>query len=229
MSNPRRTTGAAWLHTFTGQALDLLSPQASQIDIVDIAHSLSQMNRFFGHTKRPYSVAEHSVRVCTFLYQQTQDMAVAQLGLMHDAHEYGIGDMAQPVKVAIELLFRELCPDNTGPNPWEVLEERFERAVHARFSLDFSKETRVRWADLRMLMTEAPQMLPWPPPQAWSVPPWAEAIEDIKVEFWQPLEAEVRFLDTFYLFDFADADKRRVAVRSREVAREIEEQKRAQV
>lgn len=51
-----------YIQTFSGQHFDLIDPQPETIRIEDIAHALSQINRFTGHTKRPYSVAQHSLQ-----------------------------------------------------------------------------------------------------------------------------------------------------------------------
>ena len=64
----------------------------------DIAHALAQINRFNGHAKRPYSVAEHSL-VCMEIAQHLELPPVVQLAcLMHDAHEAYTGDVATPIK-----------------------------------------------------------------------------------------------------------------------------------
>jgi 5'-deoxynucleotidase YfbR-like HD superfamily hydrolase len=81
------------LRTFTGRMIDLLQPTPEDIDIRDIAHSLSQLNRFCGHTSRPYCVAEHSV-MCSYF----GDPALALEKLLHDAAEAYIGDIASPLK-----------------------------------------------------------------------------------------------------------------------------------
>jgi len=63
----------------------------------DIAHSLSQICRFNGHTQRFYSVAEHSVNVsavCEHLWGKR----LAYYGLLHDATEAYISDLPRPVK-----------------------------------------------------------------------------------------------------------------------------------
>jgi len=73
------------------------------VRIEDIAHQLSMINRFCGATKRPYSVAEHSLFVSELL-QRDGRSAIAQLaGLMHDAHETYTNDVSSPAKEAINL------------------------------------------------------------------------------------------------------------------------------
>jgi len=63
-------------------------------NIEDIAHSLSMICRWGGHTKTWHSVAEHSVRVCYELTGRDRCW-----GLLHDAAEYIWGDLCTPLKV----------------------------------------------------------------------------------------------------------------------------------
>ena len=68
----------------------------AKLPIVDIAQSLSHINRFTGHMGQ-YSVAQHSCLVCDLL-------GGSYTGLMHDSWESVIGDVATPVKNALNLL-----------------------------------------------------------------------------------------------------------------------------
>lgn len=49
-----------WIQTYSGKKFEPLNPSIDSIDIIDIAHSLSMICRFNGHSQRFYSVAEHS-------------------------------------------------------------------------------------------------------------------------------------------------------------------------
>jgi hypothetical protein len=49
--------------THSGKTIDFLDPDPEQICIEDIARGLALCNRYNGHTKLPYSVAEHCVRM----------------------------------------------------------------------------------------------------------------------------------------------------------------------
>ena len=52
-----------WLNTATGGRFNFMEPDERELDIVDIALSLSHQARYAGHTLRAYSVAEHSLVV----------------------------------------------------------------------------------------------------------------------------------------------------------------------
>lgn len=73
-------TEKTWMETWSGKRIDLLNPNPDQIDITDIAHHLSIINRFTGATRCPYSVAQHSLYVSMLLPESLQ-----LHGLLHDA------------------------------------------------------------------------------------------------------------------------------------------------
>ena len=82
-----------FIQTFTGRMFWPIDPQPDEVDIEDIAHALSNVCRFCGHTREFYSVAQHSV-----LVSEIVPAAFALEGLLHDATEAYISDVARPVK-----------------------------------------------------------------------------------------------------------------------------------
>ena len=60
-----------------------------------LAISLSRINRWNGNTSRPYSVAEHSIRVARIL-----PAGLKLAGLIHDAAEAFVGDLPYPIRQA---------------------------------------------------------------------------------------------------------------------------------
>lgn len=73
----------------------------SEIKILDIANALSHQCRFAGHLLPQivhYSVAEHSILVAQILKNMGVDKQVQFYGLMHDASEAYLVDMAGPWK-----------------------------------------------------------------------------------------------------------------------------------
>ncbi len=94
--------------TFTGFQVDPLNLNPNFVFIEDIAHALSNLCRYTGHTKRFYSVAQHSLVVMAALREvqlrsNTPIEAPAMNhgladALLHDISEAYLGDMASPLK-----------------------------------------------------------------------------------------------------------------------------------
>lgn len=76
----------------------LFSKEAPGVTPKDIAHSLSQLNRFTGHSREPFSVARHSYNVSMML---NFDPWVAMYGLVHDVPETVTNDLSHPLKEAL--------------------------------------------------------------------------------------------------------------------------------
>lgn len=126
------------IYTASGKMFNLANPEPSQIDINDIAHSLSMQCRFAGHTPRFYSVAEHSLLVSDLLPDELK-----LWGLLHDATEAYISDISSPVK--------NLIPEITH------LEMIIMEAIAIKFNLPFESFTEpaeVKNADLKILENE---------------------------------------------------------------------------
>jgi hypothetical protein len=167
---------APWLLTATGAQFDLLHADPASISVLDIAAALAKINRFNGHTSRPYSVAEHSLYVCQVMEREhgITNPTALMCGLMHDAHEAYTTDMPSPAKQAIDML--------TGGG-WR----RFEAGVQAQVLLRFNLRDAMRvWqglvhrADLVLLATERRDLLP-PAGPAWEVLAGVPTSREIKL------------------------------------------------
>jgi hypothetical protein len=139
---------ATEIETASGLKYDFLEPDVSQVKLDDIAHGLSQICRFAGHTTRFYSVAEHSVLVSKILEATFQPHALAVAGLFHDAHEAYVGDVPRPMK--------HLVPG------FEKLADIADRAIAEALDLDevLFHATSVKDADLLALFNEGEQLMP---------------------------------------------------------------------
>ncbi len=128
--------------TQSGKLINLMYPNEEDIDIADIAHALSNIGRWGGHTSRFYSVAQHSVE-CVNLVLSTE---IKRWMLMHDACEAYLGDLVSPIK--------ELCPQ------YKAVEERMQVAIAKRFDLVWPMPSGVHAIDAIMLATEHKQLMP---------------------------------------------------------------------
>ena len=87
-----------WVQTFSGKSFYPFDCKLDQIDIVDIAHSLSMQCRFNGHCLYFYSIAEHSVRVARLVKLMGFSNKGCLAALLHDAAEAYMGDLVHPIK-----------------------------------------------------------------------------------------------------------------------------------
>lgn len=118
-----------------GDFFDFKDPRNHNYDIRAIAHALSNLCRYTGHSKRFYSVAEHSVIVSRLV-----EPKYALEGLMHDASEAYCGDVASPLK--------RLLPG------YSKIEEGVQEAIAMYFGLQWPFPKEVHDADKLCYVTE---------------------------------------------------------------------------
>lgn len=85
-----------WIETVSGKRFLFADPQ---FDIEDIAHALSMQCRYTGHCRKFFSVAEHSMLVAAIMLEL--DLGDPREGLLHDATEAYLSDIAAPWKVLL--------------------------------------------------------------------------------------------------------------------------------
>lgn len=95
--------------TASGREHFLSGPELlmGELDINDAAWSLAQINRYTGHARRPYSVAEHSILTQELAARDGRSALIQLLCLTHDIHESATGDVSSPAKVAVGLAWSE--------------------------------------------------------------------------------------------------------------------------
>ena len=143
------------MQTATGLAYDYANPSPEQISLEDIAHHLAQTNRWSGACNRPYSVAEHSVRVSRILEEWGHGELWCGAGLMHDAHEAYIWDCVRPLKPLIGEVYEQFTRKADAAIAWKFWK-------NPGFALIFHDES-VKAADDVALVAEGWELMVRPP------------------------------------------------------------------
>ena len=172
------TSLATWIETFTGKKIDILSPDPNEVDLLDIAHALSNTNRFGGHARVPYSVAEHCVRMVAIVPNHLRMEA-----LLHDAAEAYTGDMPSPFKQVMDEFRR--------------YESLMERAVRSHFGLPGDRiPGELKLYDNIMLITEARDLgFSW-----WNTNKHSDMPDPLEEEIvpWDWRTARDAYINTYY-------------------------------
>lgn len=91
-----------------GSIMDLADPRPEHIVFAEMANGLSKVARFNGrYTAVAYSVAQHCVMGADALFNETGDTALAGYFLLHDAHEYLLGDISRPMALLVGIMLGE--------------------------------------------------------------------------------------------------------------------------
>jgi len=169
--------------TFTGKTIDLTSLNIAEIDIDDIAHALSMICRFGGHTKRFYSVAEHSYLVSKQMQFHGYSSNVQFAALMHDASEYLLNDMMRPLR------------RQTWMRQYNDFHTYLQGIIEERFGVQINKKDRIAISeyDRSILLDEKAMLLP-------NTVEWDLGCHrlGILIHCWSPQRAEQEFLRLFY-------------------------------
>lgn len=164
----------SWIQTYTGKKFYPLDPRVEDIDIEDIAHSLSMQCRYNGHCTSFYSVAEHCV-----LLSHAVDPEHALTALLHDAAEAYLSDIPRPIKPHLEG-FRER-------------ESALDHAIAEKFGLPYPWPEQVKDYDFRILFDERADIMR-PCEHDWEIE--GEPL-GVRVEGWLPDLVKILFLARF--------------------------------
>ena len=202
-----------WIQTYRGKVMDVFDPDITQIDIIDIAHSLSNQCRYNGHCDHFYSVARHCCLCASIMavdprsmyrmrwsrkrkqYEISSDQdkwspdmhrQIVFHALMHDAAEAYVGDMPRPIK--------RKFPE------FKKIEASLMDMVISRMGM-VPLETfpgvaeLIHQIDMRMCVTERDAMLSEPPID-WNLDyePYEALIENIRSVVEDPAETKKQFL-----------------------------------
>jgi len=132
-----------WMWTYTGRRFWPVDPRVEDMCLEDIAHALACQNRFAGHTREPYTVAQHCVHV-----SELCDSADAMDGLFHDASEAYVVDIPRPLKYS------------AGMENYKPIEMAVQRVVSMRFGLKLDIPESVHRADEMICVAEMRDLMP---------------------------------------------------------------------
>lgn len=121
--------------TATGKRVDPQALHPEDIDIHDIARSLSRQCRYNGHVGGFLSVARHSLWVSMSLPPHLQ-----LAGLLHDAAEAYLGDVVRPLK------------HSPFGKHYLEMEEKAERVIFQRFGIPYPLADEIKEADTDTLI-----------------------------------------------------------------------------
>ena len=169
-----------YFRTYTDRVIHPLDPSPGEISIFDVAHSLSQICRFLGHTWEFYSVAQHSVHVSGLVPRED-----ALWGLLHDASEAYLCDLPAPIKHDPEM------------RAYQIFEDRLMLTICERYGLPPEMPQSVKIADKVLLATEFRDVttvddLDWIKSECG-----VEPTANYHIVGWSPIVAEVRFMARF--------------------------------
>jgi hypothetical protein len=173
-----------WLQTVSGRVISILHPYPDDIEIGDIAHALSNICRFGGHTTSFFSVAQHSIIVSHLLPPK-----LGLWGLLHDASEAYLTDIPRPLKIHLNGRYAEL-------------EKLFMDVICEKFGLPTEEPPEVNEADQVALVTERRDLLVEQSVE-WDIK--ARPIgSGYKISPMEPWFAKHRFLGEFSLIQTGD-------------------------
>ena len=168
----------AWILTFRGHAVKPLEMREADIDLYDVAHSLSMQCRWNGHTRSFYSVAQHCI-----LVSRLADARDALWGLLHDAAEAYLHDMVSPIK--------RLLP------AYVEAETRCQEAILRKFRLPPNMPRSVHRGDMIALVPEARDLMPRMPGATPSMPEGVKPMAATLEPGLSPAAAERAFLTRY--------------------------------
>lgn len=179
VKDPKR----AWIITYTGKKFYHLQPTPEMVCIEDIAHSLSMLCRWTGHTRFHYSVAQHSV-YASYLVPDSFKLSA----LLHDASEAYLGDMNRPLKHFTQA----------GP-AYKEIEEQVEPVIFEKFGVPYPMPEEVKTVDTALLYAEKAQLMNVTEATAYEARKWGrdETPAQILIAEWTLRFAEKTFLERF--------------------------------
>lgn len=167
-----------WITIQSGTKFWPLDARVGDIDILDIAHALSNICRFGGHTRFFYSVSQHSVLTA----RRGRSLLERRWGLLHDAAEAYLGDVIRPIKRCVPE-FKEA-------------ELRLMAVIAEKFGLPLPMPPEVKENEEVVLACEVRDLMPPNCGSKWCLPP-VPADDDLVIDPWDPCRSRREFMGEF--------------------------------
>lgn len=148
-----------WIETYSGRKFHLFDPRPEDVDFKDIAHALSLINRYTGHTREPFSVGMHVLLVADMARKYAPEGKADRyeaLGLLHDFEEAYTGDIHTPLK-------RVIFGQPPMAEWWNEFLHRLNTTIYgaANVAMPSEYEERIiKFFDLKSFMMESYWCLP---------------------------------------------------------------------
>lgn len=170
-----------WMETYTGKKVWPLDVRDEDVDIKDIARSLSMQCRYNGHVKFFYSVAAHCCIMADHAFK-IGGAGYAFAALLHDASEAYITDVVRPLKPFLQgYKEHELMVDFT---------------IARVYGLAFPMPAWLKELDNRILLDERAVLMDKAQKNHWQLLDGLKPL-GIAIPNWGPERAEDEFLDRF--------------------------------
>jgi 5'-deoxynucleotidase YfbR-like HD superfamily hydrolase len=142
--------------TASGDYVDPLNFKHEDFHAKVAIFAISQINRFTGHTTRPWSVGQHTLLVYRITKLHGGSTQQLMWALVHDMTEAYLGDMARPIKQQMPS-FRDA--------EFEIIE-----AICYNYGLPIAEPKIVKDADNIALSIEALNLFPAGATDDWTMP-----------------------------------------------------------
>jgi uncharacterized protein len=179
-----------------GSRRDLGAPAVEEIDFYEMAATLSKLPRFnAAFSSSAYSVAQHCVLGAEAMLRQFVDSFLAALFLLHDGHEYLIGDQTGPQQSLFDAMTGNFSKER------QAAARGWDAAIYRAAGISEPQLWQPAWTkavkdmDARMLVTEAAELSTMAAAQSLTPKlPVRPAFRGI-IEPWGAAKAEMAFIE----------------------------------
>lgn len=189
------------MQTLTGRAVTMARPKLGDVDLMtDMPEQLARIPRYNGAVPGGnLSVAQHSVIMADAVLEETGDAYLAAVALLHDGHEYVVGDITTPQVEGLAEIEAEIYGDSRIAYVIAEFKRRHDEVIFRACGLpwpDLDQWRVIKAFDLRMLATERRHLLA-PCDRRWNAA--AENAEPIRmrgaIRTWSIAKAADEFRD----------------------------------